>query len=774
MKKNKRIISYILASTMVATASLPIVASTYALASERTEVTQVEDSNDEGKSLQTKSIPAQDNQSQTIREVSTFDELKKAIADKSVEEIVIKENIEFTEQLKFTHSVKIRGEGENITLTAKAKQGEDEGLKEGEYIFHNYSVVDNLTIEISKLTFDGKENNTFMYLVGKDSTNITFNNVNINNCNSGASLGDESLGTKFQVGASVNINRAEKVNMVDTNFNKNKVGRAVILANSSIVIDNCKFNENGGPENLHGGAISITYTTDVNKTMEINDSEFINNSTLEGGGAIESGFTGEVKIINSKFIDNTADYGGVYHGAHGKKLTIDSCTFENNEASSNKGGALDLSDRLGETYVKNSTFKNNKSKLNGGAISVSRNNKDATTDYNNLADYEKLDLDNVTFEGNKSELGIFYIDKKKCPEIYKTHGKKIRNTISLSLPADLTKGDLAYNNNDISFISKVEPGGGGTTYYYEVTYDANTKDFKGEVPVDEEKYSSGSEVIVLDSGDLSREGYTFEGWNTKADGSGTSYKSEDIFSITEDTTLYAQWKKDDILDKENHNAYLIGYPDGTVQPDGNITRAEVSAIYFRLMTDEAREEFWKTSNNYTDVVKEAWYNNEVSTLSNAGVIKGYPEGDFKPDGDITRAEFASMTARFLGDKVKATNGKLNDIEGHWAKEDINKLVAEGIIEGYEDGSFKPEQSITRAEAAKIVNGILERTPHKDGLLEDMKVWPDNNEKAWYYVDIQEATNTHEYERKTNKDPEKWTKILPNKDWTEYEKELEKK
>ena len=338
---------------------------------------------------------------------------------------------------------------------------------------------------------------------------------------------------------------------------------------------------------------------------------------------------------------------------------------------------------------------------------------------------------------------------------------------------------------DITLIAKWEKnsggggGGGSTTEYYEVTYDANTEDTTGTVPVDSKEYVKDEEVTILSNGDLAREGYTFEGWNTKADGTGKSYKAKDIFNITEDTTLYAVWKAIDengneILDKVNHFAYIIGYPDGTVQPDGNITRAEVSAIYFRLMTDETREELWKTSNNYTDVVKEAWYNNEVSTLSNAGVIKGYPEGDFKPDGDITRAEFASMTARFLSDKVKASEGRLNDIEGHWAKDDINKLVAEGIIEGYEDGSFKPEQSITRAEASKIVNGILERTPHKDGLLEDMKVWSDNNEEAWYYVDIQEATNTHDYKRETNKDPENWTKTLEGRDWIKYEKELEEK
>ena len=393
---------------------------------------------------------------------------------------------------------------------------------------------------------------------------------------------------------------------------------------------------------------------------------------------------------------------------------------------------------------------------------------------------DRSEIDTVLYEGyeHTGSSGKYTGEGKPDKYVYNydTHFKEEvdgfgeLSTRPDSMSANNSEDKLLMDVNVI-LTPKREPG---ITYYYDVTYDANTKDFKGKVPEDSNKYKKDDKVTVLSNGDLAREGYIFKGWNTKADGTGESYSAKDTFNITEDTTLYAQWKKEDILDKQNHNAYIIGYPDGTVQPDGNITRAEASAIYFRLLTDEAREELWRTKNNYTDVTKEAWYNNEVSTLSNAGVIKGYPEGDFKPDGAITRAEFASMTSRFLSDSVKATNGKLNDIADHWAEKDINKLVAAGIIEGYEDGSFKPDKSITRAEAAKIVNGILERTPHKDGLLKDMKVWKDNNEKAWYYIDIQEATNTHEYERKTNKDPEKWTKILEGRDWNKYEKELEEK
>ena len=226
------------------------------------------------------------------------------------------------------------------------------------------------------------------------------------------------------------------------------------------------------------------------------------------------------------------------------------------------------------------------------------------------------------------------------------------------------------------------------------------------------------------------------------------------------------------LNTEDHYAYIVGYPDGNVKPEGNITRAEVATIFFRLLTDESRNEFWSQTNDYTDVPADAWYNNAVSTLSNAGIIDGYEDGTFKPDGNITRAEFATIAVRFF--EATYDGGDLfSDIAGHWAQDYINEAANAGIVDGYPDGTFRPQQYITRAEAMTMVNRTIDRHPDADHLLEDMIVWPDNPETAWYYEQVQEATNSHEYTMNTDDEQnpyEIWTELLPNRDWSELEKE----
>ncbi|RVU53930.1 S-layer homology domain-containing protein, partial [Anaerosphaera multitolerans] len=228
------------------------------------------------------------------------------------------------------------------------------------------------------------------------------------------------------------------------------------------------------------------------------------------------------------------------------------------------------------------------------------------------------------------------------------------------------------------------------------------------------------------------------------------------------------------LNREEHQAYLIGYPDGTVRPEGKITRAEVTTIFFRLMKDSARDNNWSTVNNYSDVSKDDWYNNAISTLSNAGAVTGYPDGTFRPDANMTRAEFASMASKFLLDRSSLTNNKFVDIEGNWAEREINNLMEKGLISGYPDGSFKPDKEITRAEAVTLINAVFDRKPDKYNLLSTMKTWKDNtNTNAWYYAQIQEATNSHECERESRSQIEKWTKILPPKNWDAFEKEWSK-
>lgn len=234
---------------------------------------------------------------------------------------------------------------------------------------------------------------------------------------------------------------------------------------------------------------------------------------------------------------------------------------------------------------------------------------------------------------------------------------------------------------------------------------------------------------------------------------------------------FSWWNhEEELLNKDDHYAYLVGYPDGRVKPEANITRGEVSTIFFRMMTDSARNKYLSSNNSFTDVKAGDWYNNAISTLSNAGAIKGYPEGHFNPEGNITRGEFATMTSYFLKSSNNITNNKLNDISGNWAEAEIKKLMSNGLISGYPDGSFKPEQEITRAEVTVLINGLLERTPSKDKLLSNMKVWPDNaNQNTWYYAQIQEATNSHTYERKNNSSLEQWLKIISSRDWTLLEK-----
>ena len=226
------------------------------------------------------------------------------------------------------------------------------------------------------------------------------------------------------------------------------------------------------------------------------------------------------------------------------------------------------------------------------------------------------------------------------------------------------------------------------------------------------------------------------------------------------------------LNTEDHYAYIVGYEDGSVQPEGDITRAEVATIFFRLLTDESRDEFWSQTNPYSDVSEDDWYNNAVSTLTNAGIIDGYEDGTFKPNGNITRAEFATIAVRFFEATYEGEN-LFPDIDGHWAQDYINEAANAGIVDGYPDGTFGPQKLITRAEAMTMVNRTIDRHPHEDHLLDDMIVWPDNPETAWYYEQVQEATNSHEYTMNTDDEQnpyEIWTELLPNRDWSELEKE----
>ena len=223
------------------------------------------------------------------------------------------------------------------------------------------------------------------------------------------------------------------------------------------------------------------------------------------------------------------------------------------------------------------------------------------------------------------------------------------------------------------------------------------------------------------------------------------------------------------LNGDDHYAYIVGYPDSTVRPQNGITRAEVATIFFRLLTDETRNANSTKSNSYSDVAAGAWYNHAVSTLSAMGIVKGDSQGKFNPNAPITRAEFAAIAARF-DDKANTTAVDFSDIASHWAKDEISAAANNGWINGYTDGTFRPNNKITRAEAMTLVNRVLRRLPETaEDLHNDMIKWSDNSDtSAWYYLAVQEATNSHYYDLKENKH-EKWSKLRETRDWTELEK-----
>ena len=289
-------------------------------------------------------------------------------------------------------------------------------------------------------------------------------------------------------------------------------------------------------------------------------------------------------------------------------------------------------------------------------------------------------------------------------------------------------------------------------------------------------------------GTPTREGYTFTGWSPKV-----------AETVTGNVTYTAQWSRnyvpdpsipdtnppttdipdenpplanvDDRLNTTDHFAYVIGYPDGEVKPEQNITRAEAVTIFYRLMIDSYRTEHWSTTNSYPDADADAWYNCAISTATKAGIFEGDAEGTARPDDPITRAEFAALAARFISDKITDDGvGDFSDTKDHWAAKEIRLAAKAGWITGVGGGKFEPDRYINRAEVMTLVNRMLDRIPDKDHMLDDMIAWPDNLKSEWYYEAVQEATNGHDYERLEGSLTETWTQMQPVRDWEALEKE----
>lgn len=315
---------------------------------------------------------------------------------------------------------------------------------------------------------------------------------------------------------------------------------------------------------------------------------------------------------------------------------------------------------------------------------------------------------------------------------------------------------------------KPSSGGGGSSSVY-ITYNTN-----GGEAIGSTSHTRGS-VVQLTKVPV-REGYIFTGWYSDA----ALTQKIDSVTVTASTTVYAGWKKDgsavvsvvdipELLEGEHHYAYIMGYPEGDVRPYGNITRAETVTMVFRLLKDSVRTSNLTETNSFYDVNESDWFNTAVSTLAGMGIVEGRTETEFMPNANITRAEFATIFAR-LAEFDAVEEQSYGDVDRHWAEEHIYEASSYGWIAGYEDDTFKPDKAINRAEAMTLVNRVLKRVPEsKDDLLSGMTIWNDNRDTtAWYYLAIQEATNSHDHVMK-NAAYEKWTALTENKDWTVFEK-----
>jgi uncharacterized repeat protein (TIGR02543 family) len=328
-------------------------------------------------------------------------------------------------------------------------------------------------------------------------------------------------------------------------------------------------------------------------------------------------------------------------------------------------------------------------------------------------------------------------------------------TTSVNASGSIIKNDTAA----VTFTNTRNSSSSHHSTRYTLHYESN-----GGTAYKDERYSSGTKVTLDKT--PTRESYTFTGWYAD------KALTQKITSVTmnSDKTVYAGWEATGVPDKLNgddHFAYVIGYPDGKVHPKGNISRAETATIFFRLLKADIRDGNLTADNDFSDVSDGQWHNKAISTMAKLGIVKGRRADSFDPDASITRAEFAAICARFNTKPVE-NSGSFSDISGHWAENEIERAAAFGWISGYPDGTFHPDARITRAEAMTMINRVLCRMPQSESdLLDSMVTWPDNKPSDWHYLAVQEATNSHDFNRQ-GEVGESWTKLTSVPDWKRYQ------
>ena len=592
--------------------------------------------------------------------------------------------------------------------------------------------------------------------------------------------------------------------MIETNTSNSTGGGIVASGNhpdaAMVTVemeDGTSISHNTAKTSLDGYGGGGVYITGSATRFIMNGGTISDNEALCGAG-IHSATRDGLEINGGSIVDNvaTGDGGGIYvrryafKDKYDKLLVANGAIVSNNKAKKN-GGGLWIGDNLNATIEKGSQVYNNRADIMGDDIYFSGTNSTL-----NLPEATEMSGDLILSSDNVP-ITDWYYDGFKDASTRHRWGEKYSE---LDIDATLATKVPTYKTGIYYEIFKPVENFKGTialkaahAQLFTLTYNVTGDLPEGYTAPTAQSMLVGSKYTVAEVPESvtgTKDGvngtFTFAGWKDK-DGKVLSGEQE----LKDDITLYGVWtftKKssggggggrkptvtipDDVptgLNGDDHYAYIVGYPDSTVRPQNGITRAEVATIFFRLLTDETRNANSTKTNSYSDVAAGAWYNHAVSTLSAMGIVKGDSQGKFNPNAPITRAEFAAIAARF-DDKANTTAVDFSDIASHWAKDEISAAANNGWINGYTDGTFRPNNKITRAEAMTLVNRVLKRLPETaEDLHNDMIKWSDNSDtSAWYYLAVQEATNSHYYDLKENK-YEKWSKLRETRDWTELEK-----
>lgn len=545
---------------------------------------------------------------------------------------------------------------------------------------------------------------------------------------------------------------------------------------------------------LKEGKAATAKGTNVGKyMMGLEAEDFVVSSTnnyKEIAVVVEDGYLDITPITDEVVVTITGHkdeftYDGQEHTVKGYDTSISNQLYKATdftftgkaEVSRTEVGTSDMGLKADQFKNVSTNFTNVKFVVNDGSITIKERPYRPNPSITDKITVEITgNSDSVVYDGTEHSVKDYTVkisDSRYTEKDFTFSGKALASginagTYEMGLKADQFKNTNARFKN-VEFIIKAD--GVLTITQRPLTITAGSAE--GIAPVTCDKYTveglaTGDKVdSVKLTGIQSEPG---ESPNVASDAVIKNAKGEDVTANYKITYVDGVLKAIEVLNKEIHFNYVIGYTDGTIRPNNDISRAEVATIFFRLLTDEARTQYDKTTSSFSDIKDGAWCCRAVSTLTNMGIIKGYTDGSFQPNKSITRAELATIIARFA--KLDVNTKTFSDINGHWAQKNIELAAGNGWINGYEDGTFRPNNNITRAETFAMINRVLDRqTESVSDLLptSEMNMWSDNlNENAWYYKDVQEATNYHKCDRVGDSVYEKWTEKVPDIDWASYQ------